>query len=134
MIEIDTRKTISGLPAPNYWHIADRSPSLLIWQRLQGGPLQVFESIKTDDQGRRWLHVSVSRAPKRQLPSYDDLQLVRRLFVGEERECYMIFPPKDRYVDINPVLHLWTCLDQPDGVLPRFENVVTIDGKEIVDL
>lgn len=76
------------------------------------------------DDGRNWLHVSVSR-PNGKMPSYEDLALIRKLFIGEDRECYMIFPTKERYVNINAnVLHLYCCLDQPDGVLPHMEGEV----------
>ncbi len=58
------------------------------------------------------------------MPTYDDIQVARKHFIGEARECYMVFPTKGRYVNFNPVLHLWVCLDAPDGVLPHFEAVV----------
>lgn len=85
----------------------------------------VIESIAPhNDDGHNWLHVSVSR-PKGKMPSYEDLGLIRKLFIGEDRECYMIWPPKSRYVNINPnVLHLYCCLDAPDGVLPHMEGMI----------
>ncbi len=120
--EYDESKTHSGLEAPAYWQIVERRDDGILWRRLQGEPIQVIESVVLKD-GQRWLHVSVSKAPKRKMPTYEDVQTARILFIGEHRECYMIFPPKDRYVNINPVLHLWTCLDAPDGVLPHFEGM-----------
>lgn len=120
--EIITNKTWSGLPAPANWHIVDRQHDGIKWQRLNGEALTVIESSRVESDGRLWLHVSVAK-PNRKTPTYDDIQMLRKLFIGEDRECYHIFPTKDRYVDINPVLHLWSCLSQPEGVLPRFEGV-----------
>jgi hypothetical protein len=133
----DTSKTFSGLPAPSYWHIIEWADDGLMWERLTGERITVIESIVEKD-GQTWLHVSVAKPVKRngqkKMPTYDDVQEMRRLFIGEEREAYMIFPTKDRYVNINPVLHLWTCLDHPEGVLPRFEGIAVIEGKETLSV
>jgi hypothetical protein len=124
--EIDTTKTWSGLMAPPGWHILEWRDDGLLWERLFGEAITVIESVFTASDGKKWLHVSVAK-PTKKMPTYQDVQTARVLFVGEERECYSVFPPKDRYVNINPVLHLFACLDQPEGVLPHFEG--TIDGK-----
>ena len=121
--EIDTTKTYSGLPAPEGWHIVQPWGDGLMWERMIGERITVIEDITTKADGRRWLHVSVAR-PSRKMPSYDDLQVARKLFIGEHRECYQVFPTADRYVNIGNVLHLWSCLDQPEGVLPHFEDEV----------
>lgn len=124
--EIDTTKTFGGLDVPRDWHIIERREDGIMWERLTGEPIKVIESVSIHD-GMRWLHVSVSKAPKRKMPTYEDIQVARRLFVGEHRECYQVFPTSDRYVNFHPVLHLWCCLDMPEGVLPRFEGV--LDGR-----
>jgi hypothetical protein len=121
--------TYSGLPVPQGWHIVRREDDGILWERLIGGKMTVIESVATEADGKRWLHVSVAK-PNRKIPSYDEVQYIRKLFIGEDRESYMIFPPKERYVDINPVLHLWTCLDEPKGVLPQFEGM--INGKRSI--
>lgn len=128
--EVDDSVTWSGLPAPVGWFVAERRHDGLRWRRLTGSPLQVIEFVQVETDGKRWLHVSVSRAPKKSIPDYGEVQLIRRLFIGEDRECYMVFPPKSRYININPVLHLWACLDEPSGVLPQFEAMKVLDGKE----
>ncbi len=127
MIELDSTKTWSGLPAPANWHIIERRQDGLMWQRLTGEAIKVIESSKVEPDGRLWLHVSVSK-PKKKMPTYEDLQTARKLFIGEHRECYQIFPTGDRYININPVLHLWCCLSLPEGVLPRFEGMVVLGG------
>lgn len=126
--EIDTTKTYSGLPAPRDWHIIEVGADGLMWERLTGQPIKVIESIATEDDGRRWLHVSVSKSPSKKMPTYDDLQAARINFIGEHRECYQVFPTKDRYININPVLHLFACLDAEEGVLPKFEGMANIEG------
>lgn len=127
---IEDSKTFSGLPAPDYWSVTDRRPDGLMWQRTQGEAIKIIESIAIEKDGKRWLHVSVSKPSKAKMPTYEDIQVMRKLFVGEHRECYMVFPPAERYVNINPVLHLWTCLDEEKGVLPQFDGVV--NGKVTV--
>lgn len=122
--ERDTTKTFSGLPVPDGWSAAERRDDGIMWRRLTGEAIKVIESISIESDGRTWLHVSVSKPNPKKMPTYEDIQLARRLFVGEDRECYQVFPTKDRYVNFFPVLHLWTCLDQPEGVLPRFEGEV----------
>ncbi len=125
--QIDDTKTYSGLPIPAYWSSIERREDGILWRRTQGEPIQVIESITVKD-GERWLHVSVSKAPKRKMPTYEDIQTARRLFIGEHRECYQVFPTSDRYVDFEPVLHLWCNLDRPKGVLPHFEGILP-DGR-----
>lgn len=126
--EYDTTKTYSGLNAPRDWHIIDRREDGFMWERLVGQPIKVIESISTEDDGRRWLHVSVSKSPSKKVPTYDDLQVARLNFIGEHRECYQVFPTKERYININPVLHLFACLDAEEGVLPKFEGMANIEG------
>src|SRR5689334_20026409 len=104
--EIDTTRTWSGLAAPEYWAIIERREDGIMWQRLRGEAIKVIESTKVESDGRTWLHVSVSKPKRTKMPTYDDLQAARRLFVGEHRECYQVFPTADRYINVNPVLHL----------------------------
>ncbi|OLD63931.1 MAG: hypothetical protein AUF65_00860 [Chloroflexi bacterium 13_1_20CM_50_12] len=120
-------ETFSGLPAPRDFHIIEHHADGLAWERLVGERITVIESVAVRSDGKRWLQVSVAKPNKHKMPTYDDVQLMRKLFIGEDRESYMVFPPKDRYVNINPVLHLFCCLNEPDGVLPHFEGI--INGK-----
>ena len=129
IIENDDSTTVSGLPAPDYWICIDRRQDSdgvygRAWQRTRGEAIRVIESVVTKPDGKQWLHVSVSK-PNRKMPTWDDVKTLRECFVGEHRECYMIFPTQDRYVNIHPgVLHLYCCLDQPNGVLPNMEGEV----------
>jgi hypothetical protein len=79
--------------------------------------LMVVWSARKEADGRRWVHVSLSR-PSR-LPSWEDVRKVKDAFIGRERKALQILPPQAEYVNIhNHVLHLWHCLDG-DG-LPDF--------------
>jgi len=79
------------------------------YYRTLGG-LGVIASGDIELDGKRWLHVSVSRAHR--LPSWEDLRAVKDLFIGRERTAYQVLPRAEKYVNINPhVLHMWCCLD-----------------------
>ncbi|SRR6266516_5700595 len=125
----DTTKTVSGLPSPHGWYVLDRKGDTegtygMAWRRVTGEALTVIESIAPKEDGHNWLHVSLSK-PNKKMPTYEDIQTLRKLFIGEDRECYMIFPTKERYVNIHPgVVHLYCCLDQSEGVLPHMEGKI----------
>ncbi len=76
-------------------------------------------SAGIEDDGKDWLHASVSRRNK-QMPTYENLMDLKRLCIGEHHTAYQVFPPKDKYVNLASmhVLHLWSCLD--GDVTPDF--------------
>lgn len=121
--ERDLTKTHSGLPVPNGWHTVEWPGEGLMWERLVGQRITVIEDITIKADGRKWLHVSVAK-PNRKMPTWEDLQEARKLFIGEERESYQVFPPKERYVNLGNVLHLWCCCESEQGVLPQFDEVI----------
>lgn len=137
-IDIDDTTTVSGLPAPRGWVCEDRRRDergvhSRLWRRTEGEAISVAESLynRPDDNGRLWLHVSVAKPGAKKMPTWEDLQTLRTLFVGEDREAYMIFPTQDRYVNLHNVLHLYCCLDQPRGVLPQMEGEIRPGVKSI---
>lgn len=72
--------------------------------------VRVLFSARTEADGKRWLHVSLSR-PNR-LPTWSDIRKVKDIFVGRDRLAIQVFPRQADYVNIHPyVLHLWACLD-----------------------
>ena len=78
------------------------------WRSMSGIAVMLSGSRELD--GRRWIHVSASRRDR--IPSYDDLALVKRLFVGDERQAVQVFAPRSEHVNLHRYcLHLWCCLD-----------------------
>lgn len=71
-------------------------------------------------QDKKWLHVSFAR--KSRMPEYDDIRMIKRDFIGEDKKAIMIFPEKDKHVNIHPYcLHLFCCLDGDE--LPEFSRI-----------
>ena len=78
------------------------------------GQLRFIVSDAVEEDGRVWRHASVSRTD-RQMPTYDDLRLLKECTIGAARTAIQVFPPADRHIDIagraDPaiqVLHLWS--------------------------
>ncbi len=99
---------------------ADLLPRVLPvgWRALSDAPVayqsddgvRVLVSGCVEGDGKRWLHVSLSR-PNR-LPTWRDLRTVKDIFVGRERLAVQVLPPQRDYYNFHPyVLHLWSCID-----------------------
>lgn len=108
-------------PAPNKMFKEQKK-----WAEITGGiqrawnfnGLLVIASAGIMQDGREWLHVSFSR--KSRLPTYADLQLVKREFIGRDKKAVMIFPDEKHYVNIHKnCLHLWYSEENP---LPEFSD------------
>lgn len=110
---------------PRNWKMVNQVSDGRSYLRPDG--LLVLISCAIEDDGKRWLHVSLSR--RGCAPDYQDICIVKQLFIGDEHEAIQIFPPKERYVNLYEVLHLWHCFD--GSLLPQFEGLVRL-GKEKV--
>lgn len=78
--------------------------------------LAVIASAGIMADGLEWLHVSFSR--ERKMPTYKDLQLVKREFIGNDKKALMVFPEQENYVNLHPnCLHLWY---SPHNPIPEF--------------
>ncbi len=94
-----------------------REPHELLgpWVYTQIGPrrmaaLSVICTARVERDGWRWMHVSCSRRDR--LPDWEDLKLVKRVFLGDHRLAVQVLPRESDYVNLNPhVLHLWSCLE-----------------------
>lgn len=96
----------------------ERSPSDgCAWSSGEGlDRLFVIGTIECHD-GKFWAHLSCSRIDR--LPSWDDLKLMRNVFLGNTKKAVQILPPEAEHVNIySNVLHLYHGLDG-DG-LPDF--------------
>lgn len=97
---------------PDGWSILQRFSDGYVLQERAG--LRVIASTAPHEDGRDWLHVSISR--EKRLPSYDDLKYVKSVIVGNDRWAAQFFPPASEHVNIHQFcLHLWTPLT---GTLP----------------
>lgn len=87
-----------------------------VYQQRKG--LLVLVSCAQQTDFRRWLHVSVSRKDTC-LPTWEQMCLVKDLFIGEERQAIQVMPPRSKWVNIHKgCLHLYHCLD--NDALPDF--------------
>lgn len=99
-----------SLPAvlPAGWHEVERKLDGVTYRSKWG--LLVIVSGDTELDGKRWIHLSMSRANR--LPSYDDMVQVKELFIGRDRTALQVFPPRHKHINIMPYcLHLWCCAD-----------------------
>lgn len=108
-------------PAPwRLWEIRGDGASY-----LEPGGLAVIVSGGVQADGKRWVHVSLSR--KERIPSWNDLTRVKDAFIGRDNYAVQVLPPEDRYVRIHPnVLHLFHCVD--GHPLPEFSGFLP-DGR-----
>jgi hypothetical protein len=84
--------------------------------------LIVYCSIGIKEDNKLWLHVSISG---NKMPSYDDLCLAKKIFIGDNRDAIQIFPKIENHVNHHHCcLHLWSCLE--GHPLPEFSNFGTI--------
>jgi len=113
---------------------------LKVEERLDGASFKHFTKnlfviiSKEVKEGQNWLHVSVSKRDlKNRMTdiSWDELREIKDQFIGD-RYAYMVFPPKDYYVNISHVFHLWSCLESENGkVLPEFSGIIEGLGRSI---
>lgn len=94
---------------PVGWNLYERSfDGMIVWHAPSF--LTVILSGSREDDGKRWLHLSVSH--RRRIPAWSELKLAKDLFLGPDLWAIQVLPTADKYVNINPhVLHLWHCVD-----------------------
>lgn len=79
--------------------------------------LSVIMSGAREQDGKRWLHLSLAR-PNR-MPSWEEFRDAGRLFLPEECWAYQVVPPRARYINKHPYcLHMFACVEGPQ--LPDF--------------
>jgi len=101
---------------PQGWHPLVEANDGAAFENKANG-LRVIVSISLEQDQELWLHVSLSR--KSRVPSYEDLTLIKHLFIGDERSAIMVLPEQAKHVNIHPnCLHLFSCLST--NPLPDF--------------
>src|SRR6478609_2204141 len=108
--------------APKGWELLHEWGSGFAYRQTVGG-LRVIVDSESKEDGRTWIHVSVSR--KDWTPSHEDMSLVKEAFIGPDRYAYSVWAPTSLHVNIHSFcLHLWALLESPDGkVLPEFSAI-----------
>lgn len=108
----------ASIPLPPGWDMV-RSTDDGFVAKCTPRKLLVIVSDSIEDDGRAWRHVSVSIPGAKRVPNYEEMALVKRIFVGDDREAYSVWPRKSHHVNIHAFcLHLWCPLDGP--ALPDF--------------
>ena len=69
------------------------------------------------DDGTKMAHLSIKRIDRAVIDDWRDLQTIKNMIVGPERDAVQIFPRESHLVDTSNQYHLWVFID--DGyVLP----------------
>lgn len=107
---------------PLHWTPVSRWGDGYRYLNMRNGLRVVFTGAFIED-GKTWLHLSVSRA--KECPSYEDLCEVKKTFVGEKMWAYQVFAPRTEHINIHQfTLHLWVSVDGP--ALPNFGKHGTV--------
>jgi hypothetical protein len=85
--------------------------------------LAVIISCCIEEDGKNWVHLSVSR--KNSMPTWGELVDIKEIFLGKNAVAIQVLPPRSEWVNIHPFcLHLYQCLD--DRPIPDFRKLGTI--------
>lgn len=70
----------------------------------------VIVSVARWEDGNEWVHASL--AFSEEMPTYDDLVLLRAAVWGDDGWAFQVFAPPSDHISIHPyALHLWGRLD-----------------------
>lgn len=87
----------------------------------QFAPISVIISEAREKDKKWWIHLSI--AHKNRVLTFKEIKEYKELFIGD-KYCYMVFPPKIKYVNIHPnCYHLFYCVDR-EQYLPEFSGFV----------
>lgn len=108
----------AGTTLPDGWR---RRTDLGVGYVFDGVGLTVFFDAGHEEDGKRWLHLSISRRDKA-LPRWEDLVRVRGIFIPTHLAAFHVVPRPAQHYDAEArghvprgsrveVMHLWACLD-----------------------
>lgn len=87
--------------------------------------LTVAATYALESDGRLWYHVSAAVVGMKELPDYDDMKWVKRIFIGDDRWAAQYAPPKEQWVNVSETLHWWHCLEEnPFPDFRKLEGVI----------
>lgn len=112
---------LAPLILPHGWRVDEAGFDGARYLHRKG--LRAIVSACIEDDGRPWLHMSLSRADR--LPTWDELREAKDLFIGRDRHAYQCLVPPSEYVNVHPFcLHLFAPVD--GRALPDFRKGGTI--------
>jgi hypothetical protein len=82
--------------------------------------------------GGGWDHVSVSVSNARRLPTWSEMNYIKRLFFHDDEAVMQLHPPAAQYVNNAEVLHLWRPHSDPIPLPPMW--MVGIPGATQADM
>lgn len=119
IMQRDKRRVEWSRPQPPggwFFDKANRDDATIWFYRNPAMSLLVGISCEREDDGRAYIHLSVSH--RNRIPTWGELGKAKEAFLGD-LEAYQVFPPRARYVNIHPhCLNLYAPLESP--VLPDF--------------
>lgn len=117
-----TESYLSTKIIPSNWKAIDiKSHSEEMFAFVRSDGLKILLSVEWQDSDpeTQWLHVSMSFRSK--LPTYQDMKIVKSVFIGDDRIAFQVFPATDQHVNIHEnTLHLFSCLTK--DILPDFRR------------
>lgn len=100
-------KYLCDRPAQPFWVMVQETLNGRSWVNSIRR-MTVMQSVDFEEDGKLWVHTSLSRED-RAVPTYEEVCLVKDLFVGKNRLAVQLFVPADEHVNLHPgCLHLWT--------------------------
>jgi hypothetical protein len=103
-----------------------------LFNRLASWPgLRVIVTAALEFDGKRWIHMAVSRLKSR--PSHHDLVLAKNMFLGADAIAFQIYPSieEESRTDINTI-YLYKCLDEQP--IPRFKTLLGVHLRTGIEL
>jgi hypothetical protein len=108
---------------PADWSLVETYVNLHRYKAI-GGLHVILEMEFQNHHSRRdlWLHLSVSYTNEQKQLSYDDLRLVKDIFIGRKNKAILVLPSDDEHFNLrNNCLHLFSPTKRdplPDFRLP----------------
>ncbi len=110
-----------------------KTSNLIIHKNTEAGGsgLIVYGSLKNCSvmwgrkEGGLYDHVSIS--PTNRIPTWNELCKVKDMFFKDDEECYLVFPKKEQYVNLDKYcMHIWRDASEdihPEKQIPGQLNI-----------
>lgn len=107
---------ISRNVLPADWKCGESYSNAAIYSSISG----LLAIVEVEMNGTdRWIHVSFSRRDR--LPTYEEMSLIKDLFIGRDRKAIQILPPKSEHYNFHAnCLHMYSPIDRDP--LPDFRE------------